>query len=454
MSTKQGYSITTRRLRLRCRHPEWLQKTQNFYNEIAFFYYELLIRHTELWELNSQKSLRELELLSLPGRENRIPESPLPWEKVPLYFRRAAANTGIAAAKSYLTRQDINPGRKAQKLDSAVVFYKGMYRDFSSLEITLKVWDGSQWQWMRCRLYGQEFPEDAQIMSPSVVFEYKFVMLHVPIKEAVGDSTGIKQRFAEKRNFCSIQFTNGDAFAVGCVSDIDGHELAVRFWGGGKEYAHHCRRVVEKIEKSEKSLGESKCGQDRDERLKRSERVSRDEQLNRDEQLAHNVRLNRDEKSMHEIPEIQDGRLKSNERPNQKYWMHLKHLAEHYAHEVSAGIVSFCKEHDAAVIVLPKYDKDYTRHVMYGSGDWSPLHLSVRIRQFLPYKAWKAGILVIDVNARGISSVCAKCGKKIAGFDKQKIEYFCEDGHRGNRHLNAARNLGKKYLVQFGKYVV
>ncbi|MDC7290723.1 transposase [Blautia schinkii] len=411
MSTKQGYSITTRRLRLRCRHPEWLQKTQDFYNEIAFFYYELLLKHTELWNLGSQRLLRELEILSLPGRENRIPESPLPWEKVPLYFRRAAANTGIAAAKSYLARQDINPGRKSQKLDAAVVFYKGMYRDFSSSEITLKVWDGNQWQWMRCRIYGQEFPEGAQIMSPSVVFEYKFVMLHVPIKEAVDDSAGIKQRFAEKRNFCSIQFTNGDAFAVGCISDISGSELAVRLWGGGKEYAHHCKRVVEKIEKSEKSLGESKCGRGRDERLK------------------------------------------SNERPNQKYWMHLKHLAEHYAHEVSAGIVSFCKEHDAAVIVLPKYDKDYTRHVMYGSGDWSPLHLSVRIRQFLPYKAWKAGILVIDVNARGISSVCAKCGKNIVGFNKQKIEYFCEDGHRGNRHLNAARNLGKKYLMQFGKHV-
>lgn len=411
MSTRQSYSITTRRLRLRCRYTEWLQKTQDFYNEIAFFYYELLLKHTELWNLSSQKALRELELLSLPGRAKRIPESPLPWEKVPLYFRRAAANTGIAAAKSYLARQDINPGRKSQKLDAAVVFYKGMYRDFSSSEITLKVWDGSQWQWMRCRLYGQEFPEGAQVMSPSVVFEYKFVMLHVPIKEAVGDSTGIKQRFAEKRNFCSIQFTNGDAFAVGCISDINGRELAVRFWGGGKEYAHHCRGIVEKIEKSEKSLGESKCGQGRDERLKQSE------------------------------------------RPNQKYWMHLKHLAEHYAHEVSAGIVSLCKEYDAAVIVLPKYGKDYTRHVMYGSGDWSPLHLSVRIRQFLPYKAWKAGILVIDVNARGISSVCAKCGKNIAGFDKRKIEYFCEDGHRGNRHLNAARNLGKKYLVQFGKHV-
>lgn len=400
MSTKQGYSITTRRLRLRCRHPEWLQKTQDFYNEIAFFYYELLLKHTELWSLNSQKTLRELELLSLPGREKRVVERPLPWEKVPLYFRRAAANTGIAAAKSYLARQEINPGRMAERLEAAVVYYKGMYRDFFSAEITLKVWDGNGWQWMRCRLYGQEFPENAQIMSPSVVFEYKFVMLHVPVKETIADMTGVKQRFADNRNFCSIQFTNGEAFAVGSVSNINGQELAVKFWNGGKEYTHHCKRIYEKIQKSEQSMGTSK-----------------------------------------------------DERPNQKYWMHLKHLAEHYAHEVSAGIVAFCKEHDAAVIVLPKYDKEYTRHVMFGSGDWSPMHLSVRIRQFLSYKAWKAGIIVIDVNARGISSVCARCGGKVADYDEKKIEYFCADGHRGNRYLNAARNLGKKYLVQFGKHV-
>lgn len=39
MGTKQGYAITTWRLRLRCKHPEWLETTQNFYNEIQKFYY-------------------------------------------------------------------------------------------------------------------------------------------------------------------------------------------------------------------------------------------------------------------------------------------------------------------------------------------------------------------------------------------------------------------------------
>ena len=47
---------------------------------------------------------------------------------------------------------------------------------------------------------------------------------------------------------------------------------------------------------------------------------------------------------------------------------------------------------------------------MKGSGNWGPLHLSTRIRQYLDYKAWKNGIIVIEVHATGISTNCARCG--------------------------------------------
>ncbi|MDO4276045.1 MAG: zinc ribbon domain-containing protein [Eubacteriales bacterium] len=400
MSSTQGYSITTRRLRLRCKHPEWLRLTQKFYNKIERFYYELLLKNPQLWDLNSQKILRELEVLSIPGRNKKEPEEPLPWEKVPLYFRRAAANAGIAAAKSHCTRMETAPGRKAGQLNSAVVYYKGMYRDFYPDEITLKVWDGSQWQWLHCRLYGRELPQDAQLMSPSVVFENGFVMLHVPVKETVHDTSSVKQRLSEERNLCSVQFTNSDAFAVGTVMNSKGQELSAKFWNGGKEYSHHCRQLTEKIEKSRRSMGGSQPG-----------------------------------------------------RPNQKYWMHLKHLAEHYAHKVSTEIVRYCEEQAVSVIVLPKYNENYTKYVMVSSGDWSPIHLSTRIRQYLSYKAWKSGIIVIEVHANDISSVCAKCGKKVIFTDKKTNEYVCEDGHRGSRYLNSARNMGKKCLIQFGKHV-
>lgn len=396
----QGYCITTRRLRLRCRHPQWLLETQELFNRIELFYYDLLLKHEELWDENSQETLRGLEFLSLPGREKRIPQTPLPWEDVPPYFRRAAANAGIAAAKSHLSRGKSSYINKAEKLNTPTVFYKRMYRDFSTEEITLKVWTGNQWQWMRCRLYGKPFPEDAELMSPSVVFEQDFIMLHVPLKEATPDTSSVKLRMKEGRNICGLQFTNGDAFAVGCVFDKDGKELGTRFFRGGDEYRHHCRRLMEKIAVSQEALGATMEG-----------------------------------------------------HPNQKYWMHLKHLSDHYAHQVSREILCFCQENEVSVIAVPKYHEEFTRRVMIGSGNWGPLHLSTRIREYLRYKAWKAGMIVIEVHANGTGSVCALCGKPILEESKKAREYVCESGHHGNRYLNAARNLTEKCRLQFGKHV-
>lgn len=297
---KSGYSITTWRLHLWCRHPEWLRTTQEFYNRIAEFYYNLLLDHTDLWELGSQQTLRELEIMSIPGRGGRIPSDPLPWQKVPLYFRRAAANEGIASAKSYISRfaQDEKIGR-AEKLNAAVTYYKGMYQDFSAKEITLRVWTGDTWTWMHCRLSGRDFPENARLMSPSVVFEYKYDMLHVPVRQNNENTATVRQRMQAGCRILCIQFTNSDAFAAGVVLDGTGQEIAVKFWKGGKEYSHHCRKLLEKIQKSQEATGGRQTG-----------------------------------------------------RVDQKYWMHLKHLSEHYGHQVTSQILRFAVEQDVSVIVL------------------------------------------------------------------------------------------------------
>ena len=251
---------------------------------------------------------------------------------------------------------------------------------------------------MHCRLSGREFPENAALMSPSVVFEYKYDMLHVPVKKESGNTATIKQRMKEDCNILSIQFTNSDAFAVGSVLNCQGQEQAVKFWGGGREYSHHCRRILEKIRKSQQATAGNQKG-----------------------------------------------------KADQKYWMHLKHLSEHYGHQVSSQIIGFALEQQASVIVLPRYDQKYSRNVMKGAGNWKPLHLSTRIRQYLGYKAWEKGILVIEVHASGISTTCAKCGGKLLTTDSRTGICCCENGHQGNRYLNAARNLGRKCLIQFGK---
>lgn len=398
MSGKQGYSITTHSLRLRCNHPERLEKTQEFYNQILKFYYDLFLRYPELHQEGSQAALRKLEMLSIPGRNREEVIHPLPWEKVPLYFRRAAANAAIAAAKSHLSREANGYSNQAQEFHAAVTYYKGMYRDFDSREITLRLWDGEKWQWTRCRLYGKEIPENAVIMSPSVVLRGSYFMLHAPIRQVINSVSTAKEMISEKRNVCGIQFANGDAFAVASVMDSEKKEQKVRYFNGGNRYRNQCDEILKKIEKSTRSQGGNLQGQ-----------------------------------------------------ANKKYWMKLKHLNDYYAHTASRQIVDFCKEQDVGIIALPKYDESYHKGVMKGSGNFSPIHLSSRIREYLTYKAWKEGILVLDINARDTSAVCAVCGQPIVIVDKQKKECICREGHHCNRYLNTARNIAKKCLDQFQK---
>lgn len=121
-----------------------------------------------------------------------------------------------------------------------------MYQDFSAKEITLRVWTGDTWTWMHCRLSGRDFPENARLMSPSVVFEYKYDMLHVPVRQNNENTATVRQRMQAGCRILCIQFTNSDAFAAGVVLDGTGQEIAVKFWKGGKEYSHHCRKLLER----------------------------------------------------------------------------------------------------------------------------------------------------------------------------------------------------------------
>lgn len=401
---KTGYCITTKRFTLRCKHPEWFLVTQEHYNHVVLFYYQLLLEHPELHSLSNQKILRQLEVLSIPGRDKAPVPEPLPYEKVPLYFRRAAINAAIAMVKSYLNRSGFT--NQAEKINASVVYYRGMYRDLTETEVFLKVFDGELWHWLRCRLSGNRLTGSMEILSPAVVISGKEISLHVPVREVVEDARTSKERVAAGENLCSIQFTNSDAFAAACVLGPSGEQLAVRFFKGGMEYRHLCSRVLERIQKSE----ESRRKQDEEGRFQT------------------------------ENPE--------GERTNQKYWMHLKHLSDHYAHQISSQIIAFCQEQKVRTIVMAASDEKYSKAVMKSAGNWSPLHLSVRIKEYLSYKAWKVGIVVLEAAPGKAGAVCSICGAEIT---KRKELYECNNGHTGNRYLNTARNLGRACLQDFQK---
>ena len=103
MEKPQYYSITVKKMNILTRHSDWLVKTQELYNQILEFYYNLYLDTFQDGRPGSMEALRTLEKLTIPGRDRQPVQYPLPWQKVPLYFRRAAINSAIAAASSYLS---------------------------------------------------------------------------------------------------------------------------------------------------------------------------------------------------------------------------------------------------------------------------------------------------------------------------------------------------------------
>ena len=144
-------------------------------------------------------------------------------------------------------------------------------------------------------------------------------MFHVPVKQENSDARTAKERMQEGARVCSVRFTNTDSFAVCTVLDEESRQLAVKNCRGGNAYRHHCKALMKKVEASRAFTDKDNVSQ-----------------------------------------------------PNRKYYMHLKHLNEHYAHQVSKEIMDFCKENHTGILVLPEYNEDFSRISMYRSGNYSP----------------------------------------------------------------------------------
>ena len=122
-------------------------------------------------------------------------------------------------------------------------------------------------------------------------YEEKWLMFHVPVKQENSDARTAKERMQEGARVCSVRFTNTDSFAVCTVLDEESRQLAVKNCRGGNAYRHHCKALMKKVEASRAFTDKDNVSQ-----------------------------------------------------PNRKYYMHLKHLNEHYAHQVSKEIMDFCRD--------------------------------------------------------------------------------------------------------------
>ncbi|MFR9062255.1 hypothetical protein, partial [Eubacterium callanderi] len=401
------------------------------------------------------------------------PETPLPFEKIPLYFRRAAINAAISMYRSYTSKlkdwedkqmengklkmensgtesqsdsdsdqigkadlhQNLSPstfnfspesakkGRPSppKHLHMAMLYYKGMYKDFADGSIMLKLYTGKTWAWVKHRYTGRPFPKDAELMSPTIVIKKKKVMLHIPVKEMVEDSRTAKERVKQNEKFVAVALTGSDSLAVCTTIEADGRATAPYFIKGGKELAHR-RKLL---------LGYTKRG------------IAGNKAPRPMTQPVGNAALS--------VPQ--------EHRPNTKYYDKITRVTDHYAHEVSRKIVDYALKQGAKLIVLPELKESFNQAKKPYLGKTPYDFIGRRIARYVQYKAWQKGLVAMTSKPYYASTRCFHCNAAIARHNTEYQNpsanfyggknFVCKEGHRGSTALNSARNLGKGFYERF-----
>ena len=424
-----GYAITTYKIQLNYKHLDWFKQTQSLFDAVLSFYYKLLEKQPEALSLSNQNLLRHLELQTIKQRDGTPPETPLPFEKIPLYFRRAAINAAISMYRSYMGKLKvwqegpIKSGKPSppKRLHMSMLYYKGMYKDFDEKSILLKLYTGKTWAWVKHRYTGRPFPENAELMSPTIVVKKKKVMLHIPVKEIVEDSRTAKERVQQNEKFVAVALAGSDSLAVCTTIEADGRATAPYFIKGGKELAHR-RKLL---------LGYTKRG------------IAGN---NTPRFMTHTIG-----NAALSVPQEQ--------RPNKKYYDKITRLTDHYAHEVSRKIINYALKQGAKLIVLPELKESFDQAKKPYLGKTPYDFIGRRIARYVQYKAWQQGLVAMTSKPYYASTRCYHCDAPIARHNTEYQNpsanfyggknFVCKEGHRGSTALNSARNLGKGFYERF-----
>jgi putative transposase len=415
---------------------EWFASTQELFNRVVAFYFDVIQTHLEVLDLSSKEALTALERLTHATERNANP--PVPLSEVvhhfPAMFRRAAINAALGAARSFHSNQT-RWRREKEKAEArgrrfskrppvpprnwhrSLTFYGGTWKQRTNGRITLKLWDGQTWRWVRFRLSGRREPEDWETGSPQVVRRGRNWWLHTPIEKEIGRPEKVETQVKSNPGvrLCSVDQNINDALAVCTILEADGTVVATRFIRGGREL--HGRR----------------------------------------KSLLGRVARNRSE----------TGSIAKDEQDNADLWAKIRNLDRDAAHRVSRRIVEFAQEYGATIIVFeqlgrfrPKRGK-YSRRANEKRSYW----LRGRIFEYTRYKAWEEGLVTCRVNPRNTSRECADCGSLVARYSEGEPPTAYQPGaplvmclnpecrKRDNADRNASRNIGHRLLARHLEFV-
>jgi transposase len=389
-------------------------------------------------DLPAKEALTVLERLTHATAGHPQPVMPLDEVagQVPAYFRRAAIHAALGAMRGFQTHLArwrrakaeargkscrMRPPVPPREWHRSVVLYAGLWKDATAGRITLKLYDGQTWRWVRFRHGGRAIPDGWERGSPQLVRHGTRWWLHVPIRQTMlcpqTAATQLAHPAADadpQPLLCAVDLNLNDALAVCTLQRADGTVVASRFVRGGD--ALHGRR---------KSL------------------------LGR---IARNRRLT--------------GIIAEGETDNVALWTKVGHLDEETAHRLSRRIVDFAHRHGASILVFehlgsfqPERAK-YSRRANAKRSYW----LRGKVVHDSRYKAWNVGIVTCRVSPWKTSQQCAHCarlgrqvdvarygaGRPRAGYQPGAPLVWCAVCQKeDNADFNASWNIGQRLVRRY-----
>ncbi len=413
-------------------HADWFTQTQALFNRVAAFYFEVIQAHEGILDLSNKEALTALEKLTHATERNPHPVMPLAEiiEDMPAMFRRAAIHAALGSARSFFAHRKKwqtkkekarakgktfteRPPVPPRTWNKSATLYAGMWKERTTTSLVLKVWTGTCWSWLKCRLTGRVLPLGTEAGSPSLVRRGQQWWLHTPVERSFTSPPKIEKQVTTNPDtkICAVDLNLDTHLAVCSVQTVEGTILATRFIRGGQEIAGFRKRL----------LGRIACNRH------------------------------------------QTGLIAEGEQDNKALWNKLRNVDENLSHQVSARIVQFAKAHGATILVFEHLGKlrpekgKYSRRGNSKRAFW----MKGRIFRYAKYKAWNEGILTSRIHPRNTSRECARChtpviryaaGQPIEGYTAGAPLVLCPAcGMAGHADRNASLVIGRRLLVRYQK---
>ena len=409
----------------------WFAANQTLFNQVAAFYFSVIQAHELVLELGDQEALTALEQLTHTTKKNPHPVMPLfaVAEDIPAMFRRAAIHAALGSAHAFYSHLKAWRARKEKmqakgkpfterppvpprSWNKSATIYAGIWKERKASSIMLKIWTGTCWSWIKCRITGREMPSGIELGSPQLVRHGKEWWLHTPVEKKFDSPAKVEEQIKTnaQTKICAVDLNMDGAIAVCTVQTAEGSTIATRFIGGG--------RAVSGFRK--KQLG----------------RIARNRS--------------------------QTGLLALGEQDNAALWCKINHRDDDFAHQISHRIVQFARSQGASILVFehlnnlkPKKGR-YSHRGNVKRAFW----MKGRIFRYAKYKAWnEGGIITCRVNPKNTSRECARCGAQVIRYMQGQSEEGYQIGAplvlcpackmRGHADRNASIKIGQRLLARY-----